>query len=190
MHVCSRAPSWSRYCTIYIQQIRPGGQEQNSQATQQHSHPIKTLITPSTAVNNLQKCISDLESWLYKWKININTDDSNAVIFTKGGKSRKQAKNIRTRNSMIGRGTLLVMHPERIFTCKAHINAVENNGMRRFVSLCAIFNFRTLNRKKKSSIQSSNPLLYVAWSSRTGLCCHKQHEETASHSEGNSPEYL
>jgi hypothetical protein len=75
--------------------------------------PNKNITKPSTALNNLQKCVSDLESWIYKWKVNINTDDGNAVIFTKGGKSRKQARNIRKRNSMIGRGTLFGHAPRK-----------------------------------------------------------------------------
>jgi hypothetical protein len=58
-------------------------------------------------VNKLQRYISDLEPWLYKWKIKIDTDKSTAVMFIKRRQvPRKKVKTIRTRNSIVGRSKI------------------------------------------------------------------------------------
>jgi Rad3-related DNA helicase len=102
------------------------------------------------SVSNLQRYMSDLESLLYKWKMKINAGNSSAVIFTKRRQvSRNRFKLVEQEIPWSEEAKYLSIRLERRLTWKAHIKAMENKAMQRFVSLCFIFKSRTFNRKLK-----------------------------------------
>jgi hypothetical protein len=100
------------------------------------------------AGDNLQRYMSDLESWLYKWKIKINTKSSTAIIFTKRRKvPRNTLELFEQEIPWSAQANYLGVHLER--TWKAHIEVIEYEAMQRFLLRSSIFKSRTLNTKKK-----------------------------------------
>jgi hypothetical protein len=100
------------------------------------------------AVNNLQRYMPDLKLWQYKWGVKINTDKSAVIIFTER-RQLPRNKNGRRKQNIWG------IHFGRSLTRKAHIKAMENKAVQRFVALYSIVKSPTLNRKIKTHLYKS-----------------------------------
>jgi hypothetical protein len=57
--------------------------------------------------------MSDLESWVWEWKIKVNREEYCSNIHKKEASAQKQAQTIRTRSSMVGRSKIFGQTPRK-----------------------------------------------------------------------------
>ncbi|GFT50045.1 RNA-directed DNA polymerase from mobile element jockey [Trichonephila clavipes] len=105
-------------------------------------------ITADQAVRTLQAYLSQLETWLTKWRIAINADKTNVIIF---GKRRAQTMPTQLKlleeriNWTFETSYLGLIHNDNL-TYQAHFNEIEQKYWTKHFSLIEL-----LGRKSKLS---------------------------------------